>query len=445
MLNDSKVRQINACRIPQATKKYKKERIGNKMLQKIKKAFHVILDKRIASVLMAIAMVLSSFTFTLAANGGAGDKAINLHGYYFVENSSTTTSDNYLNIYLDKNITGFDSNMITITDVSTNQPLTFTTSTSLYSGGGWTHTGSSGGKTITIIPNSSTPLKNSTEYKVTVSGCISSANTYHWLLGSYLAHHDITFYVYTPKNDGTYNTHTPIFSYIPNGAYNVGESNNPTIICDIPFSNISVTPSQVSLWQENVKNSGDFTQTLQDDNFTDHSPLDGYLGYTTQINDAGNCIFIPLTLGGTGTPNYNLLTNRNYQLRFPTTMDSNHSDGKLGFTTGAENPASMGATQPVLNSYTYNQDGLTADVSLTWANITSSSFPYGSLPDHYKIYYSTTSPYFGFDNCLGTYAYNNQASDTETVNVPKDVTCYFRIVPVYNGQEGGFSLHVQAP
>ena len=91
-------------------KKYKKERIENKMLQKIKKAFHVILDKRIASVLMAIAMVLFSFTFTLAANGGAGDKAINLHGYYFVENSSATTSDNYLNIYLDKNITGFDSN-----------------------------------------------------------------------------------------------------------------------------------------------------------------------------------------------------------------------------------------------------------------------------------------------------------------------------------------------
>lgn len=397
---------------------------------------------KFAAVFVAASVLFSSSALVQAANGGAGDKAINLHGYMFQQAAGTTPNE--IIIYFDKAISGFNQGMIKVRDLTDSYDVHITATQG--SGGGWTHDGQSGGASIIVkgdTTNYSTDntINNSTEYQVTVSGCLSSNNTYHWLVGSYLAHHDISFNVYTPDASGNYNNHTPQFSNIPissgqSGYYAPGESENPTIICDMPFDQISTSLINPVLTESNVSSyvyleDANGNAIPMDNDFTSNDYSSSFLGFTTQMNDAKTCIFIPLTLGGSSTANYNFATNTSYRLKVPSAI----SAWDITFTTGAETPASLGATQPTITK-------TSTTTTITWNNITSSVYPYGHLPDSYKIYYSTTSPYFGFDNCLGTYTYNQQPTDTETVNIPASGTVYYRITSVYSGQEGGFSLFV---
>lgn len=381
---------------------------------------------KFAACTVAASVLFSSFALVSAANVASVVKAVNCLGYQFVQGSGG--APNQLKIFFDKGLYNFNANQIAITKDSDHSAVAFTAATA--GGSGWSNSAAPGGTTVILTPSSGYSINNSTEYDIDVSSTVQMGNSYHQSVGEYLKHSDIQFQVYTPDAGGSYGTHTPQLSYLPRaqGGGTVGESSNAEIISDIPLS-ASLT-SQVYL-QEKVGST--WQNVGVDSNFSNHTQITDDQCYTTQINDAGTCIFIPETLGGQGTPSYNFDSNADYQLVFPSTIDGVHSS--FEFLTGAQNPASLG-------NISVSVTGTTASsVSLQWSNITAADAS-GALPDHYEVWYSTTSPYFGF-SLADTISYNSTSTSTDTIGgLSFGNTYYFRIVPVYSNQEGGFSAYV---
>lgn len=388
------------------------------------------------SLLLIIAMITLMTMLTsvvaYAHNVEASVKAVNVLGYKYVDLST-------LKVYFDKGMYNLNQGQFKI-ETEGGSPVTIS-NMSVASGtgcSGWTNPLSPGGTTVTLT----TSLSYNTRYKVTVSSTAQMGNSFHLSLGNYLLHSDVQFFFKTPNSDNTTYSGTAQLTMIPTGDY-VGVSNNVEVISDIP---IDTTYQYFNLSDMKLQKSSDngdkdpYTDVTMDTTLDTNSTPDAEY-YTGQINDAHNCLFLPLSIGQNTTPAYNLLSYREYyKLILPQIKDVNDNnvtapDNTVFLTGKDDTPASLGNLIQTVTGYTSNS------VSLSWSDVVSKDDS-GIIPNHYHVYYST-NPYFGFVKSADTVS-DNGTTSTCTVNGLSSATIYyFRIVPAnYYDEEGGFSPYV---
>lgn len=387
---------------------------------KIKKSI-VVLS---CSIVVSLSIGLLS-TVAYAHNTDSTVKAVNMLGYEYV---NTTT----LKVFFDKGLSSLNQGQFKV-ETEGGTPITIS-NMSTSSGSGWTNSQSPGGTTVTLTTGQ---LSYDTRYKVKVSSTIQMGNSYLLTLGNYLLHNDVEFHFKTPKSDGTYSG-TPSLVFLPTSTH-AGLSSNVEAISDIPIDTSSFNLSDMKL----QKYVGGTYQDVTEDTTLDTNETSGAECYTTQINDAHNCVFLPETLRG-GDPSYNLASQQTqYKLVVPDDMKSVNYDGINGkfadddsqFTTGIDTAASM-STAPSVTGYS------ASSVSLSWSDITQSDS--GTTPNHYHVYYST-NPYFNFVKSTASVNHNGTTNTCTVTGLSGATNYYFRIVPVNDAtadEEGGFSPYV---
>lgn len=382
------------------------------------------------SLLLIISMVtLMTLLMSVAAHADnlvGTVKAVNVLGYQYVDLT-------HIKVFFDKGMYNLNQGQFKI-ETEGGSPVTIS-AMSTSSGSGWTNQLSPGGTTVTLT----TSLSYNTRYKVTVSGTVQMGNSYHLSLGNYLLHSDVQFYFKTPNSDGTYSG-TPQFQLIPTGEHE-GTSEHVVAISDIPidttYTNFHLSDMKL---QKSPTINGTYTDVTMDTTLdTNSTPNAEY--YIGQINDAHNCLFLPLTIGGNTTPAYNLLSNNEYyQLVLPAIRGVNNVEvytvptAQTSFKTGADTAASTGNVIQTVTGHTTNS------VGLSWSDVTDSTT--GPVPSHYHVYYST-NPYFGFIKSTDTVSDNGTTSTCTVNGLNSATTYYFRIVPANSvDEEGGFSPYI---
>lgn len=382
----------------------------------------ILSDFKKSKLFLSIVLTVVLMTTLLSAvvyahNDNDSTKAVNVLGYEYVNNTT-------LKIFFDKGLVNLDQGQFKIEPAAGGSPVTISgMATSL--GTGWTHTYSPKGTIVTLTTAS---LSSDTRYKVTVSSTVQMGNSTAMTVGNYLLHNDVVFYFWTKDSNGNY-TASPEFTFLPTST-NAGLSSNVTAISDIPIKTAGLTLSDMKLTKGGVDVVVDTT--------LDTNPYTGAEGYSTQINDAHTCIFIPLTLKGgvPSPPSYNLASEgTQYTFVVPDYIqsinDGDFSDTDYQFTTGHDTAACTGTITPSVTGYT------ASSVSLSWSEVTDTLT--GPIPDHYHVYYST-NPYFGFVKSTDTVTDNGSTDSCTVTGLSSSTTYYFRIVPAnVSDEEGGFS------
>ncbi|MEW9700390.1 fibronectin type III domain-containing protein [Paenibacillus sp. SI8] len=382
------------------------------MIKKVKKS------KIITSLVLTLAMV-SSFASTSAfALNGAGNKGINLHGYYF-----DSSDRSHLKVYFDKSLTGTVKEQFKIERDSDHASQTIS-SLSTTSGGGWTNAAASTGTTVTLAMQNN--FDYDTLYKVTISNTVSANNNLS--LGSFQNRKDYVFYFKTPNSSGAYTTPINVTFQRASGATGVAYEGNVEFTVDRPVSSSDLS-SLLSTWNSGIrlkkKISGTWTDVTTDSTF-DSSATTGAESYAKQVNDAHTFFFYPLTAGGTASVAYDLENpnSHEYQLTVPSFNDVNSNNfggSTTTFTTVASDIPSKLSAAPTVGTV-----GSTS-VSLSWTGVIDAT--------SYNVYYST-DPYWGFENHLA----GNTSGTSYTVNgLSSSTTYYFRVTPVNTGGEAGYS------
>jgi hypothetical protein len=402
----------------------------------MKKTVRITNPKSLLLIISMVTMVtLMTLLMSVAAhahNVKASIKAVNILGYQYVDQTT-------LKVFFDKGMYNLNQGQFKI-ETEGGSPVTISNMGTVSGTGcsGWNNPLSPGGTTVTLTTSSN--LSYNTRYKVTVSSTAQMGNSFHLSLGDYLLHSDVQFFFKTPNSDGTYSG-TPQLTLIPTGQY-VGVSDNVEAISDIP---IDTTYTNFNLSDMKLQKSSDnltYTDVTMDTTLDTNSTTDAEY-YTGQINDAHNCLFLPLTIGLNTTPAYNLLSyNEYYRLVLPAIKGYNGGDVLYTvptpqdyFTTGQEDtPAGLGNLIQTVTGYTTNS------VSLSWSDVATDNS--GSAPDHYHVYYSE-NPYFNFVKSTDTVSHNGTTNTCTVTGLTSATTYYFRIVPANSvDEEGGFSPYV---
>lgn len=434
------------------------------MLRRATNMFRSHKSARIISMFLMAAFLMSSFVFVSAKNYSptGGCKAINCLGYktYY----DTTNSREVIEVFFDKQLSGFDPDMIAVQKVSNGAVLTISADTN-GPDDGWTPCHSSTdytpvGASVNVYATGSLTIDFSTEYLVTISSCFLSNNSTHINLGDYSNHNDISFYVFTPTNssnnayDSNHTGSQIKYSYLPynpSGTY-VGEADNAEVVTDIP---ICVDLSTIYLQK---KVSGVWTTMGQDTDYTHQYPYSGDTSFAAEHNITNTCYFLPMTIAKSNTAWYNFDYGADYRLCFPTSLGSS---GYYEFYTGDVTPVSVGGSTPIVTGT--GQNSVTLQWTDTWGDDQESTDFSGITPSYYRVHYTIDDSntvidekYFGFNENVaeGVAAYNgNGAATTFTVTgLATGHTYYFRYVAVYNNYtndgimptEGGFSLSAEA-
>ncbi|AIQ14340.1 fibronectin type III domain-containing protein [Paenibacillus durus] len=383
------------------------------MLKNVKK--FKIMALLALSLTAAVPVISSTSVFAL---NDAGNKAINLHGYYF-----DAQSRSQLKIYFDKSLSGSVKEQFKIVRASDDASQTIS-SLGTASGGGWTSSGASTGTTVTLGMQNN--FDYDTLYKVTISNTVGANN--NLTLGSFQNRKDYVFYFRTPDSGGNY-TGDPIISFQPaNDADGVAYEGNVEFTVDRPvnaadLSGLLSSPNSGITLKKNI--SGTWTDVVTDPQF-DSTAVSGAESYAKQVNDAHTFFFYPLTAGGTAAFSYDLDPSgtHQYMLTLPAFDDvgTGHFDGaSITFdTVSSDIPGKLSAAPTV------GTVGSTS-VSLTWSGATGAT--------SYKVYYST-DPYWGFEDHLA----GSTTGTSYTVNsLSPSTTYYFRVTPVNAGGEAGYS------
>lgn len=381
-------------------------------------------SKIVALLALSLTIVPSISATSVFALNDAGNKAINLHGYYF-----DATDRSHLKIYFDKSLSGAVKEQFKIVRDSDQASQTIT-SLGTASGGGWTSSGASTGTTVTLgLQNN---FDYDTLYKVTISNTIGANN--NLTLGSFQNRKDYVFYFKTPNSSGAYTGDPKISFPRADGATGVAYEGNVEFTVDRPVSSSTISSllsnpnSGITLKRDIDPDPGidDWDDVTTDPAFDGTAVTDAE-SYAKQVNDFRTFFFYPMTAGGTASINYNLKNpgSYKYKLIVPEIYDeyTHHTTGdtSLTFTTVSSDIPGKLSTAPTVGTV-----GSTS-VSLTWSSATNAT--------SYNVYYST-DPYWGFEN---NFAGNTSGTSLTVNSLSPSTTYYFRVTPVNAGGEAGYS------
>ncbi|MDT3427835.1 hypothetical protein J2Z22_003411 [Paenibacillus forsythiae] len=232
-------------------------------------------------------------------------------------------------------------------------------------------------------------------------------------------------------NYGTGNNNISVFSDSQNTG-NIARDGGLYISLSKPAVNASQVLSGLKLYE---KTGSTYTEVTYD-NPTSPTNTDGVFQPVDSVNH--DFFYIPLSVAGPGATNQkNLHSATEYKLEIPEVDFGNGEKMDLAdvtFTT-------MSGANPTKITSAPSASVTGSSVNLSWtatSNLVVDSITVGAAATGYNVYHSTNK-YFGFTKV-------NSSAITGTsygAGSYSSGTHYFRITPIANGYEGGYSTEVE--